>query len=205
MTYIVALTGGICSGKSTIANIFAGLGVPLVDADIIARQVIQSDASILNKIIAHYGHSILLSNGSLNRKKLRQKIFSKQRERTWLNSLLHPLIRRETKLRISLVKKSYVLWIVPLLFENSLHNKANRILLIDVIPEIQLTRVIARDGITYEQAEQILASQASREQRLIYSNDVIINNGELTTINESITFLHKLYLKLAIIFQQKTN
>jgi len=200
MTYIVALTGGICSGKSTIANIFAGLGVPLVDADIIAREVIQSDAGILNKIVAHYGHDILLSNGSLNRAKLRQKIFSKQLEKKWLNSLLHPLVRRETKIRISLIKEPYVLWVIPLLIENSLYNKANRILLIDVTPEIQLTRVIARDGVTHQQAEQILASQASREQRIIYSDDIIINNDELITITQTVTFLHKLYLKLAITF-----
>ena len=201
MTYIVALTGGICSGKSTVANVFAWLGVPLVDADIIACQVVESGTTALSKIVAHYGYHILLSDGSLNRAVLRQKIFSEQREQKWLNSLLHPLIRQETEVSIASAKGPYVLWVVPLFVENSLCGKANRMLLVDVTPEIQLARTLIRDSITYQQAEQILASQASREQRLACADDVIDNSGEPTTIIQSVTFLHKKYLELAAVFQ----
>ncbi|CQH05677.1 TPA: dephospho-CoA kinase [Yersinia enterocolitica] len=202
MTYIVALTGGIGSGKSTVANAFANLGVPLVDADIIARQVVEPGMPALMEIASRYGETILHTDGTLNRAALRKKIFSGPQEKAWLNSLLHPLIQQETQSQLANIDEPYVLWVVPLLVENGLHHRANRVLVVDVAPEIQLARTMARDGITRQQAEDILASQVSRQQRLACADDIIDNSGDPIVIAPQVTLLHQQYLKLAAAAQQ---
>ena len=202
MTYIVALTGGIGSGKSTVADAFANFGVPLVDADIIARQVVELGMPALAAIASRYGDSILQADGSLNRSALRTKIFSEPQEKAWLNSLLHPLIQQETERQLADIDKPYALWIVPLLLENGLQHRANRVLVVDVAPEIQLTRTMARDGITRQQAEHILASQASRQQRLACADDIIDNSGDPLVIAPQVASLHQQYLILAAVAQQ---
>lgn len=202
MTYIVALTGGIGSGKSTVANEFANLGVPLVDADIIARQVVEPGTVALTTIASRYGDNILQPDGSLDRALLRQKIFSEPQEKEWLNSLLHPLIQQETQRQLAGIYKPYVLWVVPLLVENGLYHQANRVLVVDVTPEIQLARTMARDGITRQQAENILASQVSRQQRLACADDIIDNSGNPLMIAQHVASLHQQYLKLAAAAQQ---
>ncbi|MHA3353878.1 dephospho-CoA kinase [Yersinia enterocolitica] len=202
MTYIVALTGGIGSGKSTVANAFANLGVPLVDADIIARQVVEPGMPALMEIASRYGGTILHTDGTLNRAALRKKIFSEPQEKAWLNSLLHPLIQQETQSQLANIDEPYVLWVVPLLVENGLHHRANRVLVVDVAPEIQLARTMARDGITRQQAEDILASQVSRQQRLACADDIIDNSGDPIVIAPQVTLLHQQYLKLAAAAQQ---
>ncbi len=202
MTYIVALTGGIGSGKSTVANAFANLGVPLVDADIIARQVVEPGMPALMEIASRYGETILHTDGTLNRAALRKKIFSEPQEKAWLNSLLHPLIQQETQSQLANIDEPYVLWVVPLLVENGLHHRANRVLVVDVAPEIQLARTMARDGITRQQAEDILASQVSRQQRLACADDIIDNSGAPIVIAPQVTLLHQQYLKLAAAAQQ---
>lgn len=202
MTYIVALTGGIGSGKSTVANAFANLGVPLVDADIIARQVVEQGTSALAAIASRYGENILQQDGSLNRAALRQKIFSEQQEKAWLNSLLHPLIQQETQRQLAGIDQPYALWVVPLLVENGLHHRADRVLVVDVTPDIQLARTMARDGITRQQAENILASQVSRQQRLACADDIIDNSGDPLMIAQHVASLHHRYLKLATAAQQ---
>ncbi|AKF39559.1 TPA: dephospho-CoA kinase [Yersinia enterocolitica] len=202
MTYIVALTGGIGSGKSTVANAFANLGVPLVDADIIARQVVEPGMPALMEIASRYGETILHTDGTLNRAALRKKIFSEPQEKAWLNSLLHPLIQQETQSQLANIDEPYVLWVVPLLVENGLHHRANRVLVVDVAPEIQLARTMARDGITRQQAEDILASQVSRQQRLACADDIIDNSGDPIVIAPQVTLLHQQYLKLAAAAQQ---
>lgn len=202
MTYIVALTGGIGSGKSTVADAFAELGVPLVDADVIARQVVEPGMPALMEITSRYGETILHTDGTLNRAVLRNKIFSEPQEKAWLNSLLHPLIQQETQRQLASINEPYVLWVVPLLIENGLHHRANRVLVVDVTPEIQLTRTMARDGITRQQAEDILASQVSRQQRLACADDIIDNSGDPKVIAPQVTLLHQQYLKLAAAAQQ---
>ncbi|EKN6076911.1 dephospho-CoA kinase [Yersinia enterocolitica] len=202
MTYIVALTGGIGSGKSTVANAFANLGVPLVDADIIARQVVEPGMPALMEIASRYGETILHTDGTLNRAALRKKIFSEPQEKAWLNSLLHPLIQQETQSQLANIDEPYVLWVVPLLVENGLHHRANRVLVVDVAPEIQLARTMARDSITRQQAEDILASQVSRQQRLTCADDIIDNSGDPIVIAPQVTLLHQQYLKLAAAAQQ---
>ncbi|QHB31429.1 dephospho-CoA kinase [Yersinia canariae] len=202
MSYIVALTGGIGSGKSTVADAFANLGVPLVDADIIARQVVEPGMPALANIASRYGETILHTDGTLNRAALRAKIFSEPQEKAWLNSLLHPLIQQETQRQLASINALYVLWVVPLLVENGLHHRANRVLVVDVAPEIQLARTMARDGITRQQAEHILASQVSRQQRLASADDIIDNSGDPIVIAPQVASLHQQYLKLAIAAQQ---
>lgn len=197
MAYTVALTGGIGSGKTTVANAFSRLGVTVIDADVIARQVVAPGQSALNAISEHFGNDILLADGSLNRRLLREKIFSSPDEKRWLNALLHPLIHQRTQAELSHARSPYVLWVVPLLVENQLQQKADRVLVVDVSPEVQIERTIGRDDVSRQHAEQILAAQATREQRLAIADDVINNNGAPDRVAEHVERLHRQYLQLA--------
>ncbi|KHN93451.1 dephospho-CoA kinase [Pectobacterium actinidiae] len=197
MTYIVALTGGIGSGKSTVADEFAKLGATIVDADIIARQVVEPGKPALDTIRIRFGDAILNIDGSLNRTALRQRIFSSPEEKQWLNNLLHPLIHQETQALFQAASAPYILWVVPLLVENGLQQRAQRILVVDVDKETQLARTLARDGISQQQAENILAAQATREQRLAYADDIIDNSRCPNALAPQVAELHRQYLKLA--------
>ncbi|WP_032978203.1 dephospho-CoA kinase [Cronobacter malonaticus] len=197
MVYTVALTGGIGSGKSTVADAFARLGVTAVDADVIARQVVEPGTPGLNAIITRFGQAICAPDGTLNRRALREIIFSSPQEKAWLNGLLHPLIHQQTQSEIARAASAYVLWVVPLLIENQLHSKANRVLVVDVTPETQIQRTMQRDGVSREHAELILNAQATREARLAIADDVIDNNGSPETIAGDVARLHQRYLQLA--------
>ncbi|WP_435955223.1 dephospho-CoA kinase [Dryocola sp. BD626] len=197
MVYTVALTGGIGSGKSTVANTFARLGIAVIDADVIARQVVEPGQPALNAISEHFGKEILLPDGSLNRRILREKIFSSPAEKQWLNELLHPLIHQLTQTEINHARSPYVLWVVPLLVENHLQHKADRVLVVDVSPEVQIARTISRDNVSRQHAEQILAAQATRDERLAVADDVINNDGSPDRVAVHVDRLHRQYLKLA--------
>ncbi|WP_288789359.1 dephospho-CoA kinase [uncultured Enterobacter sp.] len=197
MGYIVALTGGIGSGKSTVAQAFVRLGITIIDADIIARQVVEPNTPALNAIEAHFGRSVIQADGTLNRRQLRERIFSDPAEKAWLNTLLHPIIHQETQRQIAAARSPYVLWVVPLLVENQLQNKADRTLVIDVSRETQIQRTMARDHVSREHAEQILAAQATREARLAVADDVIDNNGAPDAIASDVARLHAQYLTFA--------
>lgn len=197
MTYIVALTGGIGSGKTTVANAFAELGVPLIDADIIARQVVEPGTYALNAIRVHFGSEIILPDGTLNRKLLRQIIFDSPTEKQWINQLLHPVIAKETQRQIQNTKAPYILWVVPLLIENNLVQHADRVLVVDVTPQEQLLRTAARDRVKQSHVEKIIAAQTSREQRLNLADDIISNHDGNNTLKENVFALHKKYLELA--------
>lgn len=197
MGYIVALTGGIGSGKSTVADAFSRLGIAIIDADIIARQVVEPHTPGLHAIAAHFGQSVINVDGTLNRRLLRERIFSQPAEKAWLNALLHPMIHQETQRQIAGSTSPYVLWVVPLLVENQLQHKADRILVIDVSPETQLQRTMLRDNVSREHAEQILAAQATREARLAVADDVIDNDGAPDRIASDVARLHAQYLTYA--------
>ncbi|QHP52970.1 dephospho-CoA kinase [Pectobacterium carotovorum subsp. carotovorum] len=197
MTYIVALTGGIGSGKSTVADEFAKLGATIVDADIIARQVVEPGKPALDAIRLRFGDAMLNTDGSLDRAALRQRIFSSPAEKQWLNNLLHPLIHQETQAQFQVASAPYILWVVPLLVENGLQQRAQRILVVDVDKETQLARTLARDGISLQQAENILAAQATREQRLAYADDIIDNSRCPNELAPQVAELHRQYLELA--------
>lgn len=197
MSYIVALTGGIGSGKTTVANEFAKLGVPLVDADIIARQVVEPNTPALISIQQHFGQNVLNHDGTLNRGFLRSVVFSEPKEKAWLNALLHPLIQQETQKQLQQVNYPYVLWVVPLLIENKISHLADRVLVVDVTREEQIERTIRRDDTNLEHVINILNAQASREERLSYADDIITNHTNNTELPNRVAELHKQYLALA--------
>ncbi|AIN47428.1 dephospho-CoA kinase [Candidatus Palibaumannia cicadellinicola] len=199
MPYVVALTGGIGSGKSTVANIFEALGTPIVDADVISRQIVQPHSKALHFIINRFGSIMLYNNGMLNRTALREQIFSNPEDKVWLNNLLHPIIQQltEQQIHISYADAPYVLWVVPLLLENNLQQHADRILVVDVSIEKQITRTLIRDNISNKQVENILSAQISHQQRLYYADDIIDNNRSLEETKKHIIKLNNLYLKLA--------
>lgn len=201
MTYIVGLTGGIGSGKSTIANLFALLDVPIIDADVVAREVVEKGSPLLTKIVEHFGQHILDKQGNLDRTALRQIVFHSEQEKKWLNQLLHPAIRAEMLRQLEAVSAPYVLWVVPLLIENKLSELCDRVLVVDVLPDIQLERAIKRDESKAETIQNIIASQVDRQTRLNYADDVIENNLPLeeNAINlaHQVAKLHHRYLDLA--------
>ncbi|WP_127957271.1 dephospho-CoA kinase [Serratia microhaemolytica] len=203
MVYIVALTGGIGSGKSTVAEAFAHLGVTVVDADVIARELVAPGTPALAAIAAHFGEQILLNDGSLNRLELRQRIFSAPAQRVWLEQLLHPLIAQQTESQLQAASSAYALWVVPLLVENRLQTKADRVLLVDVDQQTQLARTMARDGISQQQAMAILSAQATREQRLAVADDIIQNSSTVQALNSSVAALHRRYCDLAALQHDK--
>lgn len=197
MVYTVALTGGIGSGKSTVADAFSRSGIVVVDADIIARQVVEPGKPALRAITEHFGTDVLTQDGTLNRRRLRDIIFAHPAQKAWLNALLHPLIQQQTRDCIAAATSPYVLWVVPLLVENKLCDKANRVLVVDVSEQTQLVRTMQRDGVTREQAQQIIAAQASRAERLAAADDIIHNDGEPQSAIAQVASLHQRYLTLA--------
>lgn len=194
MSYIVALSGGIASGKSTIAHLFAQLGVPIIDADIIARQVVEVGTPALEQITKHFSQEILLENGELDRSQLREIIFNNDHERLWLNNLLHPIIAQETKKQFAQQTKPYVIWVVPLLIENNLHQLADRVLMIDIPEALQLERLINRDRISESLAKKMIATQVCLTDRLAFADDIIVNDGDLESLKIQVDNLHKQYL-----------
>ncbi|MFP2770150.1 dephospho-CoA kinase [Oceanisphaera sp. KMM 10153] len=199
MTYIVGLTGGIGSGKSTIADFFAELGVAVVDADIIAREVVAPGEPALAAIAAHFGSEVIAENSHLDRRELRRRVFGNPSEKDWLNALLHPLIRERMISACAAARSPYCLLVVPLLVENNLTTLCQRVLVVDVSPEQQLTRTTRRDRADEAQIRAIMAAQASREQRLAAADDVIDNNGpDLDHIKAEVNRLHRQYLGLSL-------
>lgn len=194
MSYIVALSGGIASGKSTIAHLFAQLDVPIIDADIIARQVVEVGTPALEQITKHFSQEILLENGELDRSQLREIIFNNDHERLWLNNLLHPIIAQETQKQFAQQTKPYVIWVVPLLIENNLHQLADRVLMIDIPEALQLERLINRDRISESLAKKMIATQVCLTDRLAFADDIIVNDGDLESLKIQVDNLHKQYL-----------
>ena len=197
MTYIVALTGGIASGKSTVADLFAVKNIDIIDADIIAREVVEPGQPALNKMVEHFGQKILLDDGYLDRKQLRSIIFSDPAQKKWVNALLHPLIQQRTQQQISQCSADWCLWVVPLLVENQLQDRAQRVVVVDSDQARQIERVCQRDGISYPEALAIINAQATREQRLAIADDVIDNNLSKSALSERVSQLILTYNQLA--------
>ena len=185
------------SGKSTVANAFAALGVEIIDADVIAREVVEPGTPALQAIVKRHGESILTAEGTLYRARLREIIFQQPQEKNWLNQLLHPLINARTQQLRARASSSYVLWVVPLLIENNLQRQADRVLVVDVDEAVQLQRTRQRDGVSLNQAQRILAAQVSREQRLACADDIIDNSGTPEQVLPRVAELHQRYLRLA--------
>ncbi|MBE8168435.1 MAG: dephospho-CoA kinase [Shewanella sp.] len=195
--YIVGLTGGIGSGKTTVANLFAAQGIDLIDADIVAREVVEPNSEGLAVIVEHFGQHMLLSNGQLDRSALRECIFSQPKQRLFLNECLHPLIRKRMLELIKYSTSAYAVLVVPLLFENGLDSLVDRTLVVDISPELQIERTLRRDNVDAGQIENIIRSQMPRQQRLTRADDIINNQGMIEEVEQAVMVLHKQYLTLS--------
>tara|TARA_R110001592_G_scaffold123325_1_gene331128 strand:- start:3007 stop:3612 length:606 start_codon:yes stop_codon:yes gene_type:complete len=195
--FIVGLTGGIGSGKTAASDIFKSLGVNIVDADIVAREVVEPGKQALEDIIKHFGTEILQADKNLDRAKLRARIFQHPEEKLWLEQLLHPIIREEIKHQLSNSDAVYSILVSPLLFETDQSKLVDRILLIDVPVDIQITRATKRDNNSIEQIQKIIDSQLPRNVKLSKADDVICNNENLLQLESKIKDKHAYYLELA--------
>ncbi|ASI95507.1 dephospho-CoA kinase [Vibrio rotiferianus] len=197
MAFVIGLTGGIASGKTTVANLFKQqFKIDIVDADIVAREVVEPNTPGLNAIIEHFGTDIVHDDQTLDRAKLRERIFSHPEEKAWLNGLLHPMISEKMIEDLEQVTSDYALLVVPLLVENKLDSLCDLVLVVDVEPQTQISRTVKRDNVSEEQAKAIVASQASREQRLALADDVVKNNPNDPELLLQITDLHEKYLAM---------
>lgn len=197
MTFVVGLTGGIASGKTTVANLFhQHFGIEIVDADVIAREVVAPGSKGLKAIESKFGSSVLLENGNLDRSKLREIIFSDPSQKAWLDQLLHPMIRANMLAELANTTSEYALLVIPLMVENHLQHLADKVVVVDVDEATQLERTVARDNVALEQAQAIVAAQASREQRLAIADFVIKNDTENQKLLPQITDLHQKFLEI---------
>lgn len=198
--YVIGLTGGIGSGKTTIANLFGELGVSIIDADIVAREAVAPGTKGLLAIKQRFGNSVINHvDNTLDRAALREIIFSNEHEKAWLNQLLHPLIRESIFDQIEKVTTPYCLLVAPLLFENNLHQQVDRTLCIDVTEATQVNRTKQRDGSSEQIIKNIIASQISRKERVSLSEDIIRNdNKTIDELRAEVVNFDKKYTQLAL-------
>ncbi|NRA62618.1 MAG: dephospho-CoA kinase [Psychrobium sp.] len=194
--FIIGLTGGIASGKTTVANLFGALGVDIVDADIVAREVVAKGSPALAQISQHFGPDVLDEHGLLNRARLREIIFSDVTAKQWLNDLMHPLIRQSMIEQLAQCTSDYCLLVAPLLIENNMQSLVQRILVVDVTNDTQISRTIARDGSDLKQVKMIIAAQVDRKTRLSVADDVINNDEKLDRLTSDVKKLHYRYLEM---------
>lgn len=195
---VVGLTGGIGAGKSTAAAFFRDRGVPVVDADQVARDVVAPGTPGLAAVAAAFGPQVLQPDGALDRRRLREVIFADPTQRRRLEAILHPLIRDEIRVRLAQIRAPYCILDVPLLIESaSLRALVHRVLVIDVPVEVQVARLMQRDHMTAEQCQAMLAAQASRAQRLEGADDVVDNATDITALQRQLESVHARYLELA--------
>ena len=196
-TYRIGLTGGIASGKSAVADLFAGQGIPVIDADRVARDMVLPGTAGLTALRSAFGDGILDASGSLDRASMRARVFRDAGARAKLESILHPAIRSAMNAQAETAGGPYQIFAIPLLVETHAQPAVDRVLVVDCPVDVQLRRLMTRDGSTREAAEAILASQASRADRLAAADDVIVNDGELSSLRDKVGRLHKKYLDLA--------
>lgn len=203
--FIVGLTGGIGSGKSAASKLFEEKNIIVVDADVVAREVVQPGTHGLTEITLHFGKNILDENGHLLRAKLREIIFSNPDEKTWLENLLHPIINTAIRRQLAAATSCYAMLSSPLLLETKQHLLVDRILVIDTSEELQIQRAMQRDNNNPELIKSIMASQLSRQERCASANDIIQNHGGIDELAEQVEKYHQLYLELSELESTKTN
>lgn len=194
---LVALTGGIATGKSAVAELFAQHGVPVLDTDQIARELVEPGTPIFGRVVEAFGAGMLDAAGRLDRARMRERVFADSTQRHLLESILHPAIRDELARRAAAVDGGYQIHVVPLLLETGRIDAYDRVLVVDCPQEQQISRLLARDGLDLELARRILAAQASREARLSAADDVIVNTGTLEELGQFVLTLHRNYERLA--------
>lgn len=196
--FSVGLTGGIASGKSTVSNLFSEHGVPVIDTDVISRQLLQPGESAYRQVCDRFGDKILAADGKIDRAALRRIVFSDPQQKKWLETMLHPLIYQRS--HDAIVRHStadYVLLVVPLLFETNFQSLVDRILVVDCPAEQQIQRLMKRDNIDEQLARSMLAQQLSNEQRIARAHDIIDNRGDNADLRTQVDALHRAYLSMA--------
>ena len=194
---VIGLTGGIGSGKSTVAEMFESLGVPIIDMDRIARQIVEPGQPALTQIKQAFGEKIVAASGQLNRQQLSKIIFDSVEKRQQLEAILHPLIRQETARQLAELKSPYCIVVIPLLLESEQRSLVDRVLVVDVPESLQITRTMQRDGISAAQVHKILAAQVGRDSRLNAADDVIDNSAAMEDIRHRVDELDQQYRALS--------
>lgn len=195
--WVLGVTGGIGAGKTAVTNQLQEWGIDIVDADVIAREVVAIGKPALAEITTRFGENILLADGNLDRAKLRDIIFTEPAQKTWLNNLLHPIIRQSIIDALNNSTSVYVVLSAPLLFENGLQKYCNHTLLVDVPIEVQLARTSKRDNVDASQVNAIIAAQMPRQEKYSLADDIIDNAGPLEQTLEALQLLHSAYLQKA--------
>jgi len=193
----VGLTGGIASGKTTVANMFAELGAVVIDTDVIAREVVAPGQPALDEIAQTFGKAMLTAAGGLDRVAMRQLVFSDSDARKRLEAIVHPRIQDETRRQSEDAGGTYQIIVIPLLVESTLRSYVDRVLVVDCDEETQIHRLLVRDAESKAQAQRMLAAQTSRPERLAIADDVISNDQSLADTHKQVTALHEIYLSLA--------
>ncbi|HEY8554496.1 MAG TPA: dephospho-CoA kinase [Burkholderiales bacterium] len=193
----IGLTGGIGSGKSTVAQLFARRGVPVIDTDVIAREVVEPGQPAIAEIERAFGRKVLDDAGRLDRAALRRRVFDDPAARARLEAILHPRIRAEVERRLAALEAPYCLVVVPLLVETNFVDLIDRVLVVDADEALQIARTSARDAVPPESVERVMAAQASRAERLARADDVIRNDGTLSDLEREVERLHARYLAMA--------
>jgi len=196
-TFRVGLTGGIASGKSTAAKFFGALGVPILDSDQVARDVVEPGQPPLERLVERFGRKILTADGHLDRPALRDIVFSDPKARADLEALTHPAIGAAMEARSAAAGGPYQILVIPLLVEKNLASHVDRVLVVDCDEELQIRRLRDRDGSTPEQVQAILKAQAPRAARLKAADDVIRNDSDMSAVRDQVAALHQRYLELA--------
>lgn len=194
---IVGLTGGIGSGKTAASDLFAGLGVEIIDADVIARAALEPGSPLLDDVYEHFGSHLELSNGQLNRAALRELVFNQPEEKRWLEELVHPWVREEVIKKLQAATGDYLILSSPLLIESHQDQWVDRILVIDLPEPLQIERTCSRDNNQQELVRKIMANQLSREARLSKADDVIDNSRGLNELKKQVEYWHAFYQQLA--------
>lgn len=196
--FTVGLTGGIGSGKSAVAECFAAHGVPVVDTDVIARDLTAPGGAALDAIRAVFGETVIQANGTLDRAALRRRVFADSAARRQLEAILHPRIRQAVEQTLATLTAPYALIVIPLLVETGGYRDVlNRVLVVDCPEEVQIVRVMARSGLTHDEIKAILAAQAGRAERLAVADDIVGNTASLEALRAEVAALHQRYLALA--------
>lgn len=192
----IGLTGGIGSGKTTVAQLFEALGAPIIDADVIARSQSMPGQAGYRAIVERFGNAVLDSNGAINRAELRRRVFAEPTQRLRLEALLHPLVFAAMEQAVAELNSAYCILVIPLLLETDCRHLVDRVLLVDVPEDIQYQRVQARDGLDEQCIRQILSAQCTRLARLNAADDIIRNDGDIAALQQQAVALHQRYLSL---------
>lgn len=195
--FIVGLTGGIGSGKTTVSDMFESYGIDVIDADVIAREVVAPNSHGLGEVVNAFGKDVLLDNGELNRAALRVLVFNDEQAKQTLNNILHPIIRKQILNQLANARSTYCMLSAPLLFENNLHKLCNKSVVVDVSESVQIQRTCERDSSDATTIKNIIKAQISREERLRLADYVVDNSGDLTQLPAQVAKLHECFLALA--------